>query len=346
VSGLSRVSSVNENLAVKIDKNLAQIALNEIAAIGQLDKKRKIKRKNGLVEIPVRSILSGYDIVRQERPDFYRQNLALEARLKDFLNPHELLLIPRSWYFLGDLIIVKIDPRLDDYKHLIGHALLSLSPRCKAVLRDFGIAGQFREPVRELLAGKGTTTVHKENGIRLKLDASKIMFSQGNLKERQRMSRFGKGELVMDMFAGIGYFSIPMAVHSRPENIIAIELNPLAYGFLKENIGLNRVDDVVEPMLGDCTKIALDIEADRVIMGMVQVTDRYLLRGIEALRPGGVIHYHQTIPNWLYPQAAIKQVLDAAKSRGYQTEILDITKIKKYAPGIVHIVVDARIMKG
>jgi len=98
-------------------------------------------------------------------------------------------------------------------------------------------------------------------------------------------------------------------------------------------------------MLGDCTKIALDVEADRVIMGMVQVTDRYLLRGIEALRSGGVIHYHQTIPAWLYPQAAIKEVVDAAESLGGQTEILNITKIKKYAPGIVHVVVDARITK-
>jgi tRNA wybutosine-synthesizing protein 2 len=342
---LSRVLSLNENLAVRIHKNLAQIALSEISASGQLDKKRKVIKKDCLVEIPIRSILSGYDIVCQDRPEFYRQTLVLEDRLKDFLNPHELHLIPRGWYFLGDLIIVKIDPRLDNYKHLIGHVLLSLYPRCKAVLRDFGIEGRFREPVRELLAGEETTTVHKENGIHLKLDASRIMFSQGNLKERQRMSRFGKGELVMDMFAGIGYFSIPMAVHSQPKNIIAIELNPIAYDFLADNIKLNRVDDLVEPMLGDCTKIALDLEADRVIMGMVQVTDRYLLRGIEALRSGGIIHYHQTIPAWLYPQAAIKEVVDAAESQGCQTEILNITKIKKYAPGIVHVVLDARITK-
>ncbi len=293
---MSRVSSENKNFAIRINKNVAQITLNEIIEKGLLDKERKIKIKNGFAEIPVRNFLVGYDIVCQDRPEFYRQTLVLEDRLKDFLNPHELHLIPRGWYFLGDLIIVKIDPRLDSYKHLIGNVLLSLHPRCKAVLRDFGIEGRFREPVRELLAGEETTTIHKENGIHLKLDASRIMFSQGNLKERQRMSQLGKGELVMDMFAGIGYFSIPMAVHSRPKNIISIELNPVAYDFLEDNIRLNRVDDLVEPMLGDCTKIALDIEADRVIMGMVQVTDRYLLRGIEALRSGGIIHYHQTIP--------------------------------------------------
>jgi tRNA wybutosine-synthesizing protein 2 len=342
---LSRVLSPDKNLAVRIDKNIAQIALNEIAASGLLDKKRKVTIKNGCVEIPVRSFLSGYDIVCQENPEFYKHTPALKDLLKDFLKPGELHLIPRGWYFLGDLIIVKINPLLDNYKHLIGHALLSLHPRCKAVLRDFGIEGRFREPVREVLAGKDTTTIHKENGVHLKLDASRIMFSQGNLKERLRMSRLGKDELVMDMFAGIGYFSIPMAVHSRPKNIIAIELNSLAYDFLEENIRLNRVEDLVEPMLGDCTRMALEVEADRVIMGMVQVTDRYLLRGIEALRTGGIIHYHQTIPAWLYPQAAVKEVVDAAESLGYQTEILNVTKIKKYAPCIVHVVVDARIMK-
>ncbi|MCJ7445696.1 MAG: class I SAM-dependent methyltransferase family protein [Methanotrichaceae archaeon] len=342
---MSRVSSENKNFAVRINKNVAQITLNEIIEKGLLDKERKVKIKNGFAEIPVRNFLVGYDIVSQDRPEFYRNIPNLRELLEDVLNPEELDRLPRGWHFLGELLIVKIHPALDTYKHLIGRALLSIHPRCKSVLRDFGIEGQFREPVREVLAGGDTTTIHKENGVLFKLDASKIMFSQGNLKERLRMSHLGKDEFVMDMFAGIGYFSIPMAVHSRPRKIIAIELNKLAYNFLKDNIKINQVEDIVEPVLGDCVQMAPEVQADRVVMGMVQVTDRYLLRGIDALRSGGILHYHQTMPSWHYPQAAIRDVDDAAKFLGYQPEIINISKIKKYAPGIVHAVLDARIQK-
>jgi len=80
--------------------------------------------------------------------------------------------------------------------------------------------------VRETIAGFKTETVHRENGVIFNLDARKVMFSAGNLKERMRMSLFGKDEFVVDMFAGIGYFTLQMAVHSRPRKIMAIEMNP------------------------------------------------------------------------------------------------------------------------
>jgi tRNA wybutosine-synthesizing protein 2 len=171
------------------------------------------------------------------------------------------------------------------------------------------------------------------------------MFSAGNLQERMRMSRVGKDEFVIDMFAGIGYFSLPMAVHSRPAKIMAIELNPVACDYLRENIRLNHVQDIVHPILGDCGDLTPHEVADRVVMGMVQVTDRYLQKGIEALRSGGILHYHQTIPSWKYPEKAVKDVTDAAGALGCRTKILQCIRIKKYSPGVVHTVVDAQIDK-
>jgi tRNA wybutosine-synthesizing protein 2 len=147
------------------------------------------------------------------------------------------------------------------------------------------------------------------------------------------------------MFTGIGYLSLPMAVHSNPRKILAIELNPVAFHYLRENIQLNRVADRVQPVLGDCkdrTPVGL---ADRVIMGMVQVTDQYLQTGIRALRPGGTLHYHQTIPSRLYPEAAIADVVKAAETEGRKAEITGCSRVKKYSPGVVHAVVDSRIDK-
>jgi len=78
-------------------------------------------------------------------------------------------------------------------------------------------------------------------------------------------------------------------------------------------------------------------------MGMVEVTDRYLEKGISALRPGGVLHYHQTVPSWLYPQAAVREVEDGAAALGRRAEILSCIRVKKFSPGVVHAVIDARI---
>ena len=71
---------------------------------------------------------------------------------------------------------------------------------------------------------------------------------------------------------------------------------------------------------------------------MVQVTDKYLQKGIEALRPGGMLHYHQTIPSWMYPRAAIQEVEEAARSMDRKAEIVYCVKVKKYSPGVVHAV--------
>ncbi|MGA9099644.1 MAG: class I SAM-dependent methyltransferase family protein [Methanotrichaceae archaeon] len=340
---MTRATSKSDNFAILAERRDAKAAIDDISAKGLLDKKRKVLIKGSNIEIPIKESVFGYNIIVQEAPEYYRSMPDLVDILKGEMTAEELGLLPRRWYILGDVIIVKIQPRLNGFKHRIGAALLDIYPRCRSVLRDFGIEGQFREPVREVIAGELSETIHRENGVLFKLDAMKIMFSQGNLRERIRMSRLGKGEIVVDMFAGIGYFALPMAVHSQPHSVTAIELNPAAYRYLVENTRLNHVEDIVQPVLGDCIERTPKGEADRVVMGMVQVTNRYLKTGIRALKPGGVLHYHQTIPSWKFPDAAIGDVSKAAKALGLSAEILGCTRVKKYSPGVVHAVVDARI---
>ena len=137
------------------------------------------------------------------------------------------------------------------------------------------------------------------------------------------------------MFAGIGYFSIPMAVHSRPKKIIGIEINPESFAYLKENIGLNKVEEIFVPICGDCSKAAPEGTADRVLMGYVGTTHHYLEPAIKALKKsGGILHYHETVPEHL-----------ARIRLGRKVEILETRRIKKYSPGILHVVVDARIFE-
>lgn len=345
-SGLSKASVQKGDLAVLVGKREAKLALEQISDSGILDSGRKVLAKQSTVEIPIKKPLPGFAIIRQEQPEFYKKIPLLSEVMNGYLDAYLLELLPRGWFILGDVIIVKIRPPLEPFKQQIGKALLSIYPRCNCVLRDYGIEGQFREPIREIIAGKKSETIHRENGVLFGLDAKAIMFSQGNLCERMRMSLLGHEEIVVDMFAGIGYFSIPMAVHSRPRRVLAIEINPLAHRYLTENVRLNHVESIVEPILGDCAKETPQGVADRVVMGYVGTTNRYLEKGLLALRPGGVLHYHQTIPSWQYPEAAIKDVLVESEKLGLKAEVIGCTRVKKYSPGVVHAVVDVRIGNG
>jgi tRNA wybutosine-synthesizing protein 2 len=340
---LSRATPEKIRLAVIAKKKDADAALKRVVSLGAFDKSRKVIKRQSHVEIPVIRSVSGCELVMQEDPAFYKKKPDLFHALQGKIPEECIHLIPRGWFLLGEVIVVKIHPDLTAYEHHIGQALLDFYPRCCTVLADDGIFGPFREPVRRAIAGSRTQTVHKENGVIFDLDANLVMFSPGNLMERIRMSRFGKGEYVVDMFAGIGYFTLPMAVHSRPRKIMAIELNPNAYHYLCQNVRQNHVEEIVEPVLGDCANVTPEGVADRVVMGMVQVTDQYLQKGISALRPGGILHYHQTIATSMYPDAAIRDVTEAAAALGRKAEILNYVLVKKYSPGVVHAVIDARI---
>lgn len=216
-------------------------------------------------------------------------------------------------------------------------------PGVNRVVKLGRINGAMREPEVDILVGEGTETVHRENHCFFKLDVSKIMWSKGNTNERMRIAQLvQEGETVVDLFAGIGYFSIPIAVHARPEKIYSIEINPVAYGYLCDNIELNKVQDVVEPIIGNCGDLAPVGVADRVLMGYIGNTHQYLDVALDALKEeGGIIHYHESVPDKLKFKRPVERIKKASK--GFEVEILNKKVIKMYSPGVYHVVVDARV---
>ena len=215
-------------------------------------------------------------------------------------------------------------------------------PKINRVVKLGQIQGFQRKPEIEILCGEGTETIHKENHCFFKLDVGKIMWSKGNTMERIRMAQIVEdGEIVVDLFAGIGYFSIPMAVHGYPQKIYSIEINPVAYHYLQENVKINHVDHVVNPIGGNCREVAPRNVADRVLMGYIGNTHDYLDVAMEVLREEGIIHYHEAVPDKLKFIRPIQRIKNASKD--YEVEIIDQRVIKKYSPGVNHVVVDARI---
>lgn len=338
--------------AIRVPVEIGEKARLQVLAGGFLDPERKIlkiKAETGFIlEIPVMDFagerIGAFSTVIQEKPEFSRKPRKLEEYLNCPLTEEELAALPSGWQVLGDIIIVNIKECLESKMALIAKALLEMYPKCKTVVRDLGIEGQFRQPKRELVLGSKTETIHKEHGCLFRQDVTKVMYSKGNLAERKRMSLFGKGEVVVDMFTGIGYFSIPMAVHSKPKKIICIEINPESYRYLEENIKLNHVEDIIVPLNGDCAELTPEGLADRVLMGYVGTTHHYLVPAIKALKKeGGILHYHETVPENLAEERPVARIKEAAEALGKKVEILGLRKIKKYSPGVIHVVADARI---
>jgi len=260
----------------------------------------------------------------------------------------QLLLLPKKWEKIGDVLIIKLDDKLAMHEKDIGKVYANILG-CKSVLNDKGgITGTYRKPILSHIYGdRNTITTHNENGILFQLDPQKIMFSSGNIDERERMGTIAdKNETIIDLFAGIGYFTIPMAVYSKPLKIYACEINPTSFSYLKTNIKLNKVDHIIEPLIGDNRVTAPVNIADRVIMGYFGETKIFLRTALNCLKNHfGIIHYHDTFPDKKIPDIALKQIIDIAKENNRKVKLLHYHQVKSYAPGIGHYVFDVSIVK-
>jgi tRNA wybutosine-synthesizing protein 2 len=254
--------------------------------------------------------------------------------------------IPKKWEKIGNILIIRLSNDFNDYKKEIS-AVYAKILKCKSVLNEIGgINGVYRIPKVEIIFGsKNTETIHFENGIKYKLDPKKIMFSSGNIDERLRMSNISNSnEIIVDLFAGIGYFSLPIAVYSKPKKIYACEINPISYQYLCKNIVINHVTSIIEPLKGDNKKTSPKNIADRVILGYLKDTRKYLPTAFKCLKNNsGIIHYHDIFPDEIIPNNPLNIIKDIAKKHNLKTKYLKHKHIKSYAPRISHYVFDIQI---
>ena len=122
-------------------------------------------------------------------------------------------LLPTSFDIVGQVALIKLPDELLQYKNKIGEALLKTHSNLQTVLRDKGVQGEFRVRDIEIIAGiPCTLTLHTEYGIKLLVDLWEVYFSPRLAKERYRIAKLvDHGEVVVDMFAGVGPFSIKIA---------------------------------------------------------------------------------------------------------------------------------------
>jgi len=241
-----------------------------------------------------------------------------------------------KFYMIGDIAIVKTkDPEL----------VKQLKSKARSIVYIKSIETEKRLPKIEVLWGdENLKTIHKELGIKYVIDLSKVMFSRKNFKEKQRLQKIvHKDDIVVDMFSGIGYFTLPVAPFVK--KIYAMDINPTAISLLIEAIKVNKFKNIV-PIVSDNRKIRLRNVAHRVLMGYIFDTEAFLDRAIKFARDQAIIHFHRLfnrnmtekdIKEFIMSQEALKNLKNV--------EILSINKVKNYSPTKIHYVVDIKIKK-
>jgi len=249
----------------------------------------------------------GWSIVEHEFSILTRETGDYKEYLKRI--PEELhVLLPASFDVIGDLCVIKLKDELMSYDKDIGSAIVRSHPSINGVFREAGVHGKFRIRSIENIAGvTRTTTVHREYGVQFKIDIAKAYFSPRLAGERHRIAenirtraqRDTTDERVLDMFAGIGPYSIHIARSCPDIPISAIDLNPDAIEMLKENMKLNRVTNI-KPIVADANHIVSMFEDmppfTRMIMNLPHRSLDFLSAAGKLIRKG-TIHIYTINPS-------------------------------------------------
>ncbi|NJF24554.1 class I SAM-dependent methyltransferase family protein [Thermococcus sp. Bubb.Bath] len=330
-------------LAVKVPKREAERMRRKLLELGVLAKGYSPKREGDFVFFPVTGPVEGFELVEAEfketgiRPHSYRE----VVKVPDELRP----LLPSSFDIIGDIAIIELPEELMEYGNAIGEAILKVHRHIKAVFaKGSSVSGEYR--VRELIHLTGerrTETLHRENGIRLRLDVARVYYTPRLATERMRVfEKTRPGEVVFDMFAGVGPYSILLA--KKAKLVFACDINPWAIKYLEENRRLNKAFNVI-PILGDVRKIVGQVEADRVIMNLPKFAGKFLREAMVSVKSGGTIHYYGFGPEedlFSEHEAKIKAF---ARELGFKVEFLDERKVRPYAPRQFNIAIDFRVWK-
>lgn len=262
--------------------------------------------------------------------------------------PEDLLGFSPAYEVIGDIALLE-DSELDNKKaSRIADALLQTLSNIKTVLKPLTpVIGEFRVREFEVAAGETRTeTVHREYGCRYKVDLARAYFTPRLSTERSRILSWVKeGDTVVDMFAGVGPYSILIAKSKKPLKVLAIDKNPEAVRYLRENIILNSAKNI-KAIEGDAREEAKKFAgtADHVIMNLPHNAFEFLDSAVLLTKPGGIIHYYGITPEDNLFESSIELIRTAAEKTVRKIEILEKRVVRSYAPHQYNICIEARVI--
>ena len=249
---------------------------------------------------------------------------------------------------IGNIIILRIPDSLVSKKEIIGKVVLEKVKTAKSVFyQSSPVIGDFITRKLELLAGENKTeTEYKEHGCRFIVDVEKAFFSPRLSTERDRIANLIQdGETVINMFGGVGMFSI-IAAKKKKCTVYNIDINPNASRLCEQNINLNKIVGKVESITGDATKTIeekLTGVGDRILMLLPERSDEFLDSAIKAAKKNGIIHYychiHSDKKNEV-SRLAKEHFLEVMK---IEVEVLGSKIVRPVGPRFYQAVVDAKL---
>jgi len=231
---------------------------------------------------------------------------------------------------VGDIAIIRKPFDIEEQLlKPLGEALIQRIPYIRSVWLDLGGVEEITR-VRNItwLAGeKRSETIYKEHGCLFKLDIARAYISPRLSYEHIRIAKLvQEGEIVANLFAGVGGFSIIIAKHAKPRKVVSIDINEDAYKYMVENIKLNKVESIVSPILGDALEIIKGYKDffDRILLPLPQLALASLKVSVEALKKQGFIHPYDFV------SANSKREALSASREIYSRELEKIDLVKRY----------------
>jgi len=296
------------SIAVEVPRHRCQNAIEKLRRAGLLDFSHRTASVGENVLIPVTEgtsdealqiALSGVEmrLVSAELRPRERRHGNLRDLLSQRIDSSLLGVAPRSYDVIGSVAVVQIGKGLEPHVQEVAESIARLNKNVETVLVKRGpISTRYRVGEFDVVAGSGNTvTRYRENGCVFELDVKRVFFSPRLSGERLRVARqVRSGETVADMFAGVGPYSILIGKMRRAKLVYASELNPEAFHYLKRNVALNKVDDVVHQYLGDAREVfsSKPGSMDRVVMNLPYGAMDYLDAALALLGRDGVIHFY------------------------------------------------------
>ena len=348
---------------LKVPKKLGERAIRLVRELKLLNQKLKVQQVDDSLCIPLaaepvpdvlkkfENSLSEFEISVHNFPEQEKRQLVPLDFLADKLPSNLIARVPKAIDFVGDIAIIEVPPELVDHKKAIGEALLKAHKQTKTVLAKSGaVEGVYRLRDFEVIAGiKKTLTVYKEYGCMYHVDVAKAYFSPRLSSEHNRVALCVEGgETVVDLFAGVGPFAIPIAKRHKNVRVYAVDVNPDAVALLKRNVALNRVEKQAIPILGNARQVIrehLSRKADRVIMNLPETAIEFVAVACEALKPeGGIIHYYDFVKASDPLETTKVRLTEAVNQNKRQLKNIFLTKtVREVAPYTWQVVVDAKI---
>jgi tRNA (guanine37-N1)-methyltransferase len=325
---------------LKVERKDGERMRKALVEKGVLDRSRKIRSDESHIYLPVlemdaatRDKLGQIAIFKPVHIDFLPEERPA--------TPEDILGYRPSFEMVGDIALVD-----DADAEAVATALMATSKSIKAVIAAVSdVEGEFRTRRFRHVAGEvRTTTVHKEHGLRYRVDLEGAYFTERLGTERLRISRLVQpGDFVLDMFAGVGPFSLLLA--RKGVQVVAVDKNPVAVKCLRENAVLNKIKSM-KILEGDAAELTLRYagRADHVIMNLPHSASSFLIPAIHAAKSEGMVHYYAIAPeDDLYRDEAL--IKRAAGEMGAEVEVLYRGIVRSYAPHRLNVVIDFRVKK-